>query len=130
MEWSESYSVTIKEIDDQHKKFFDIINRLYDSFMDKRQDDEVRNILSEMKLYASMHFGFEESYFKDVSYPEKREHLAQHEFFLMHVDLFYTESLVNIKALTPKVMFFLRDWLKDHILGSDQKYIPYLKKLG
>ena len=31
---------------------------------------------------------------------------------------------------SSEVLFFLSDWLKNHILGTDKAYVPYLKSKG
>ncbi len=47
------YSVGINEIDNQHKKLIELINRLYSLYLDKN-DQEIKNIISEIKDYTEM----------------------------------------------------------------------------
>ena len=47
--WSEGYSVGNQEIDIQHKKLIDLINRLYNLYLTKQQNG-VNDILKEIKV--------------------------------------------------------------------------------
>jgi hemerythrin-like metal-binding protein len=126
VKWKEEYSVNIASIDDQHKSFVKIINELYDAFMRKEEEDALGDIVVELADYASLHFKTEEGYFAKTNYPEMAEHVMEHEYFIEQVKAFRNEIKMNTKATTPKIMFFLRDWLTHHITNIDKRYQSHL----
>ena len=125
--WKESYSVNSKEIDQQHKKLIDLINVLYDSFLNKEDKDKLDYIISELNDYAIVHFSAEEKYFTEHGFTRSEEHINEHRMFLKEVEKFRAEYYQNSKSLTPKIMTFLRDWLTNHIREMDQEYRSFIE---
>jgi len=124
--WNESYSVGINTIDEQHKKLIGIINRLYTSFMEKKQAEDISEIMKELADYTRYHFSNEERLFREKKYPLAAEHTKEHENFIDELYQLKTKFDSAPSVLTLKVMTFLQKWLKEHILINDKKYIPYL----
>src|SRR5208337_311615 len=89
--WKEDFSVKIKELDQQHKKLFDLINLLYDSYMRKENDEMLAQILADLKEYAFVHFKEEEKYFSHaelIGYKEVPNHILEHQLFIKSVEKF------------------------------------------
>ena len=57
-------------------------------------------------------------------------HKAEHERFTNAVLDFQSKFRRNEIGLTIDAMEFLKDWLSKHILGSDQRYAPFLNAQG
>ena len=49
--WNESYNIGIQIIDVQHKKLVDILNELYESFVDQTTGQKLNKILIELSVY-------------------------------------------------------------------------------
>ena len=82
IEWDDSFSVGVVAIDEQHRRWIEIINELHDSIMDREISAETTNrILHEMIEYANFHFAFEEDYMEKINYIDLKKHHYQHEFF-------------------------------------------------
>lgn len=122
LNWQEAYSVKVHEIDLQHQCFIQIINKLYNAFIDKKLDDEILPILKELEDYALLHFKTEEQYFVKFNYPTMAEHIAEHRSFIAQILEFENDFKSNAKGLLPKMMTFLKDWLTNHIAHTDQNY--------
>jgi hemerythrin len=128
--WNESLSVNIKELDQQHQCLVEMINKLHDSMKSGKGDAVIGPILSDLLSYTQFHFSTEEKYFQQYSYPHALMHKKQHD------DL--TKKALELKAnfdngkitISIEVMNFLKDWVKDHILGSDKKYSPFFNAKG
>lgn len=129
-QWNDSYSVNISSIDEQHKTLFWLINKLHNARMEGKGSDVIGEILKELIKYTQSHFALEEQFMKKHNYPEYEQHKAIHD------DL--VKKVLDVKAkfekgdnnLSGEVFSFLRDWLVNHIQGTDKKYAPYLKKQG
>lgn len=130
VKWSDLYSVSIDEIDEEHKHFFEIINMLYDAFIEKSQEERIVDIVAELSNYADTHFKTEEKYFTKFDYPDAAAHIAEHRFFMKQIEVFKTEIRVNPRSLTPKMMFYLKDWLSNHILIVDKRYETCFRENG
>lgn len=128
--WSENYSVSVKEIDSQHKKLVDLINSLHEGMKAGRGKDVLGTVLNDLVNYTAYHFSFEEKLFEKYSYPELNTHKRQHADLVVQV-LAYKESFETGKSvLTIEIMNFLSDWLTKHIAGSDKKYTSFLNSKG
>ncbi|HAM97522.1 MAG TPA: hypothetical protein DCQ26_02830 [Marinilabiliales bacterium] len=124
--WRDNFSVGNQIIDDQHKKLIAIINRLYQSYMDKKQVDEISSIMKELADYTRYHFTTEENLIREKKYPFIAEHIKEHDFFIEELRNFKEQFDSSPSILTLKVMTFLQKWLKEHILVNDQKYKEYI----
>ena len=60
--WENAYSVGIKDIDKQHKKLFELVNKLYDLNDNANIKEEIRDILYAFSDYTKVHFKDEEDY--------------------------------------------------------------------
>ena len=126
--WDVKYELGIKEIDEQHQKWIDIMNRFYDAFMNKSHADILEEILNELDDYTVYHFGVEEKYFSKFNYKETEEHNAKHKEFVDKIKEFKQVYKNNPGSLTYKMMNFLRLWFQEHILGTDKKYVAFFKE--
>jgi hemerythrin len=128
--WSDALSVNIKEIDSQHQRLIEFVNRLHDSMKAGKGNAVLGPILSDLIKYTEFHFSTEEKYFQKYVYPEYLQHKKQHDEL--------TQKAKDLKAsfekgklnISIEVMNFLKEWLQNHILGSDKKYAPFLLAKG
>lgn len=128
--WKDSYSVNITEVDNQHKKLVGLINNLHDAMISGKAREVMSRILSELVDYTVSHFATEEKLFDQYHYPETVLHKQQHSDLVEQVGALQKKFEAGERVLTIDVMNFLRDWLQDHIVGSDKKYGPYLNSKG
>ncbi len=76
--WSEKYSVKVKELDNQHKKLIDIINKLDNNMRQGKGKEVLGNVLNEMLDYTRVHFTAEERILRESAYPDYENHIAIH----------------------------------------------------
>ena len=130
VEWNDRLSVCIEEIDDQHKKLVGIINQLYQAFKAGTASEQLNQIVEQMYDYTDYHFETEEKYFRKFGYEDSEEHTKEHKAFLKKA-LEFKRDQRNGKVTAPyEVMLFLKNWLINHIMGSDQKYAELFKMNG
>jgi hemerythrin len=128
--WDEKFALNIKEIDQQHKKFIDMINVLYDSCSRKVSEEVLEQTIADMRDYAFVHFRNEEKYFERVGFKEAPSHIAQHHFFLENIERIQEQYCQNDFALPAQVLTFLQEWLTNHIMNSDRKYVASFVEHG
>ena len=69
-EWSEKYSVGIREIDDQHKKLIGLVARLQDAMREGKGKAVLDKVLAELIQYTRTHFAAEERIMQTNGYPD------------------------------------------------------------
>jgi hemerythrin len=130
IQWNETLSVSIAEIDRQHQKLVGMINDLNDEMRKGRGKEILGKIVNELIGYSVTHFKMEEKYFDQFGYPDTENHKAAHADFIQKVTEFKNDFSTGKKGLTIEIMDFLSDWLQKHIKGTDKKYVPFLQEKG
>ncbi|HEX2395631.1 MAG TPA: bacteriohemerythrin [Bacteroidales bacterium] len=129
-EWKSDMSVGSEELDYQHRHMIEIINEVYRAFIKGEHREVIGPILDKLSQYVVYHFTMEEVYFEMFNFYDKEKHIKEHNMFREKVIAFNNKFKSNDATLTCDVMNFLKDWLHDHVLESDQKYIDCFAKNG
>lgn len=130
MDWSNKFSVKNKEIDDQHKKLFDMINKLHSSVTTDGSRAVAIEIIDGLLEYVEYHFSTEEAYLKQNAYPKYEDHCNEHRDLAQKTVDFLMELKANDKISPSEIMLFLKDWLEHHILVIDMHYCNFISSLG
>ena len=126
VQWTDAMSVGNLHIDEQHKILIDTINQLASA---ESQNDRpvVAMIIDELVSYAAFHFQFEEALIEAGGYPDIAQHRRIHQNFVAWVLAVREEFVFHRRArFGEHILIYLRDWLRDHILGEDQRYRPFI----
>ena len=67
-------SVGVPEIDSQHGELVGLINALGAALQERRDDESVGRILSDLVSHTRAHFDAEEALMRDRAYPERARH--------------------------------------------------------
>lgn len=131
IKWDQKqYGLDIPLIDEQHKRLVEIINKLFNSLLNGNLNNEIPEILKELIDYTHYHFKAEEDFFHIYYYPKTQYHEAEHNTFLIKMQEMQEKAKQNINVVSFELMQYLKDWLLNHILVSDKKYVPFLKSKG
>ncbi|QQS35452.1 MAG: bacteriohemerythrin [Ignavibacteriales bacterium] len=125
--WSEKYSVNIQSIDTQHKKLAELVNQLHSALAEGKAKEVLSKILSELVSYTKTHFAYEEKLLQQEKFPGYLAHKMEHDSLTQKVLSFQKEFQAGKSAFSVELMNFLKDWLINHIVGSDKKYTQHLK---
>lgn len=128
--WDDSFKIGINSIDKQHKVLFDLINKLYKTYGSSGSRQQLRKVLTELLDYTKYHFGNEEDIFERINYSNTEKHLIQHKKFIAKIDGFKQEFDKGDISVALDVVYFLQDWLLNHIRKTDRAYLPEFKKHG
>jgi hemerythrin len=130
IEWSDKFSINILEVDNQHKKLVSMVNELHDAMKTGKGKDIMGNILSGLIQYVGTHFATEERFMSKYNYPEYLAHKAEHVKLSQKAVEIQKEFEKGVPVITVELMNFLKDWLQEHILGSDKKFGIFLNSKG
>lgn len=123
--WSDEYAIGVPEIDEQHKKLFELAGDMLDLLkndliMDKY--DEIVKLLDELQAYTKYHFEAEEAYMEKIGSRKLLIQKFSHKEFLDKiacVDLNQIDNAQNQYLM--EILNFVLDWLVEHIMKEDKQ---------
>ena len=130
LEWNDTLSVSVGEIDGQHQKLVETINELHDAMRQRKSREVMGDILSALVDYTATHFKTEEDYFIEFGYPDADKHKQEHADFVEKALEFKSGFEAGKLGVSIEVMSFLSDWIRNHIKGSDKLYTPIFNNNG
>ncbi|HEY3433994.1 MAG TPA: bacteriohemerythrin [Rhodocyclaceae bacterium] len=129
--WRDEYSVSIEEVDSQHKEMLARIAELSDQI--GRGNDQAMVTLDALTDFIREHFATEENLMGRYSYPFQMEHVRQHQTFLRCLDDFRAEvsrADINRLYLLFRIQLLLVDWQINHTTKSDLHLGHFLLRAG
>ncbi len=130
IKWSNALSINLNIIDQQHKKWIEIINNFYREFKRGREGQDLGKNFKELTDYTDYHFSFEEKYMADFKYEDFEEHKQKHAVFLEQIRKYRLEFDEGKQDVAYHLLGFLRKWVKIHISEDDFSYSPLFRKNG
>jgi len=131
VEWKDEYSVGIKVIDDEHRRLLNLINQFQTAVFYQTGSEFEDEAFDALIDYTRTHFAREEQLMSGHGYPDFEAHQAEHKKMIALVEDRMAEHREqgHHEALVEMVDF-LRDWLINHINGTDQAYSGFLHDKG
>jgi hemerythrin len=130
IEWTPDLAVGVEEIDTQHQKLFEAVNKLLAAMWDGKGKEETGNLLNFLAEYVVTHFGMEEGLMKALNYPYFPEHKKLHEQFVEEFSAvkrkYETGEITSSSCIT--VLDGTCDWLRNHISKVDKALGSYIQK--
>jgi hemerythrin len=120
--WKDEYSVGIEEIDDQHRYFIDLLNDLFGAVSSGQSREELASLFQKLADYAEKHFTTEEKYFEEFNYEGAEEHKLKHQEMRNEIQKIKSQEVGNEIDFYGNIVYFLREWLEDHLKKMDQEY--------
>ena len=127
IQWGPRFSVGIAEVDREHQQFLSLANDLVVCIADGKSKPEVQRLLRLLVKDAVSHFDHEERLFQRYGYPEAAQHIAIHATMRKRL----AGAIEELDAAGPGTDWSrqateIRQFLVDHMLKEDLKYVGYL----
>lgn len=117
LHWHESFSVGVHAIDEQHRRLFDLVNRLSEAVGADREAAVLEGIFADVVNYTKVHFTSEEALLRE--HPAFQEHRNEHKRFVEDLGRLRAETGLDGRTQAERLLRHLADWLRNHILQSD-----------
>jgi hemerythrin-like metal-binding protein len=131
VQWSEKFSVGVKELDEQHQQLIKLLNLLISTQgTANTRSETISDTLMAMTRYAQAHFQAEESLMEAYDYPGLEEQKIQHRDFRKKTVSFSTATYYGIDQVPEALLQYLVEWWVHHILEDDMAYRSFFKDKG
>lgn len=128
--WDESYSVGIAALDEDHKRLLNLINQLQTAAHYHTSDDYEKEAFDALIDYTKNHFQREEELLEKHGFPGLAAHQQQHQAMIAEVSQLVRAYQKNSDATIEKTINYLKEWLINHINGTDKEYGAFLNEKG
>jgi hemerythrin len=130
--WSNTYSMGVKLIDDQHKGLIDFINDIFNHASGNERDERAyfALVIQQAVQYIKEHFQAEEKLMIGTKFPGYAEHKKVHDEFTLTVVKSVKDFEAGKRLVLEKFARFLKDWVLTHIAVMDRQYADYFRKIA
>ena len=126
----ENYRIGLNIIDTQTRKWLEAINKLYGDFKRKSPAKTVLQSLDELIDYTGYHFGFEEKYLKDFSYPRYDDFKLTHDQFIGTLQANRSNYANGETISLIKIIIFIKSWMASYKSMLDEDFVRMFKANG
>lgn len=125
MEWNDALVLDQGVMDDTHREFIDLLNRLADA-----PPEEALAVLDQFIAHTEAHFAHEQKWMEDMAFPPLACHVREHEGVLE----ISREVRNRIAAGQPRFAQVLAkavaEWFEAHAASMDHVLALYMKEKG
>jgi hemerythrin-like metal-binding protein len=128
IEWVDTLTVHVDELDEQHRGIIEVINNLHDALLYGKiadLDSARTKALDLMEDRVVSHFKTEEAFMDHIGYPGLDDHREKHLSFLTMLRQYRNDLKDGAILLNSELMKTLGNWFMDHELGEDQKFSSF-----
>jgi len=129
IDWGDVLSVSVDEIDEDHRKLLGIFNILNHSVAEGESPDYLAAVLEELINCTVWHFSHEERLMLKYGYEGIEEHRAEHRELINSARKLQQEILQRGKPVSDENIEFLEKWLTEHILTADMRLGSHLSQV-
>ena len=117
--WNDDLCVADQTINEQHKRLIDLMNRTFQ--LKDEEKEKISEILSDLTDYTFYHFSYEEKVMEENRSPGLESHIREHRYFTSKIANLCLRAMEDGGQISESMKLFLRDWLLNHIKGTDIK---------
>ncbi len=126
VEWNDKYCLGNELIDSHHKHLIELLNAYYNTVSQERNIEKIAGIFNELFKYVDYHFKAEEEMMKDFGYIKIQLHTSEHDSFENRLNEFQESLISSEEEFDVEVIYFLEEWLLNHILISDKELVYFI----
>lgn len=127
-QWDNSYCVGWPEIDNQHKRWFQLAHEVHSAVVTRKGREILGQTLASLVTYTKGHFASEERLMLTNGYPDFPEHKDQHEALAQKLFQVQRDFEDGRATVAMEFLQFLKIWLGHHISVVDSRLGAYLNE--
>ena len=128
--WSEEYRINVAEIDAQHKKLLEHVNKLHAAVEAQIDKADLHKLFLELVDYTRFHFTSEERLMREHGMANMEYHHRDHMLLLERLEKI-VDDIVNGKNPAFYSEYDVsNDWFLAHICGYDKQMGEFLNSKG
>lgn len=128
LEWQPEMASGHPVLDSQHKELLALGQRLLDSVLAQRSEEETLTHLQDLLAHTQFHFQYEEGILEEKGYPEVEQHTLIHKELLNKAGRLAEAAARGEAGPTAYISFILDDVLLGHLLRKDSQFFPYVEE--
>lgn len=134
--WRDAYSVGVADIDAQHKRLLELLNKLIsldpDKLLPAVRVREIMKLLDSFNEYAAYHFLSEEALMREHLQNNEAtvKHIVAHRSYWSIISTFKKRFEEGDEKVNGDLVEYLNRWWVNHILETDQQLGRELNRLG
>lgn len=121
IEWKDSYSVGIADVDYEHREMIDLINNLHERLSNKSDELDARAFLGKIFQAISSHFALEERFMRENRYDQLTQHKAAHERLLDEIREIMDDYESAPEDSSDELSRRLDRWFTEHFKTHDAR---------
>lgn len=125
MEWSDALVLDKGVMDDTHREFIELLNRLADA-----PDEDVVDVLDVFILHTEAHFAQEQRWMRDMAFPPLECHTREHDGVLETAREVRKRAAAGDPQFGKVLAQAVAQWFESHASSMDYVLALYLKEKG
>ncbi len=122
--WLKAYETGNKQIDDEHKEMFEILNDAFEEVEEEEKENKNKKVLKRLYDFMKIHFKEEEAFMRNIEYPEYKHHLSLHNEIIQECNNLLERINEMKDALFERELAKIIDRdIIQHILQEDKKIV-------
>lgn len=128
--WNKSLETSIQFVDKDHRELVDMVNSLHLAMKEEEGSSKVGSIMDSLVTYTEKHFSREIEMLTKHGYPDLKNHCGEHDRLVAQLKNLSTKYHQGEFTVVMDLLVLAKDWLVQHILHTDMRYIDHVKQRG
>jgi len=125
MEWNDALVLDRGVMDDTHREFVALLNRLAEA-----PDQELLGVLDEFIAHTEAHFGQERQWMEKMAFPPTQCHVNEHDGVLQIAHEVRKRAAAGETRFGPVLAKAVAEWFANHAASMDHVLALYMKEVG
>jgi hemerythrin len=125
MEWNDALVLDHGTMDETHREFIELLNRLADA-----PGDRMLAVLDEFIAHTEAHFGQEQRWMQQMSFPPAQCHMNEHQGVLQIAHEVRNRAAAGETRFGPVLAKAIAEWFATHASSMDHVLALYMKEVG
>ena len=126
--WSDSLSVGVPAMDDEHRQFISRVNELNRAIIESEDKTVIERSMNRMLMQAADHFEHEEELLNRLKFPQLASHKAKHAELMAQFDRVVKEvEASTVSYIWARKALHLKQLLIDHLTQEDMMYRDFMR---